>query len=432
MEPQNPHSRLSIDTIRTLAMDAVQAAASGHPGAPMGLAPVGYTLWRDVLRYDPDDPLWPNRDRFVLSAGHASMLLYALLHLAGVKADRPRTRRPRRLARRHQALPPARQPDARPSGIRLDLGRRDDDRPPRPGVRPTASAWPSPARWLAARYNRPGFELFNYRRLRPGRRRLHGGGPHQRGRLPRRPPEALQPVLDLRQQPHHHRRQNGARLQRGRRRPVRRLRLERASACGRQRPGPVGLGLRRVQGNRRPADADHRRQPHRLRRAAQAGLRIGPRRAAGRGRDPAGQEILRLARGRQFLVPPDAPWPISTPGSAARGRALQPAGVGPRNHYKRRSPTRPTSWNGCSDRPPSRRLGQGPARLSGRREGPGHASQLGDRPQRRRQKRPLAHGRLGRPGAVDENPPDLSRRGRLRGRRPTAAAISISASASTP
>ena len=74
-----------IDTIRTLAIDAVEKAQSGHAGAPMGLAPVAYTLWQQFLRYDPSDPLWPNRDRFVLSAGHASMLLYALLHLAGVR-----------------------------------------------------------------------------------------------------------------------------------------------------------------------------------------------------------------------------------------------------------------------------------------------------------------------------------------------------------
>lgn len=78
--------QVAINTIRTLAMDAIQKANSGHPGAPMALAPVAYTLWNEVLRYDPADPAWPNRDRFVLSCGHASMLLYALLHLAGVKA----------------------------------------------------------------------------------------------------------------------------------------------------------------------------------------------------------------------------------------------------------------------------------------------------------------------------------------------------------
>src|SRR3712207_8398086 len=78
--------QLAINTIRTLSIDAVQAANSGHPGTPMALAPVAYTLWQNFLRFDPEDPIWPNRDRFVLSVGHASMLLYSLLHLTGVKA----------------------------------------------------------------------------------------------------------------------------------------------------------------------------------------------------------------------------------------------------------------------------------------------------------------------------------------------------------
>src|SRR3982750_2190840 len=77
--------RLAIDTIRTLSMDAVAKAKSGHIGTPMGLAPVGHTLWSQFLRTDPGKPDWPNRDRFVLSVGHASMLLYALIPLAGIK-----------------------------------------------------------------------------------------------------------------------------------------------------------------------------------------------------------------------------------------------------------------------------------------------------------------------------------------------------------
>src|ERR1700749_5086548 len=77
---------LCINTIRTLSMDAVQKANSGHPGTPMALAPVAYALWQQFLRYDPKEPTWPNRDRFVLSAGHGSMLLYTLLHLSGVGA----------------------------------------------------------------------------------------------------------------------------------------------------------------------------------------------------------------------------------------------------------------------------------------------------------------------------------------------------------
>ena len=80
---------LSINTIRMLAVDAVQKANSGHPGTPMDAAPTAYALWQRVLRYDPTDPLWLNRDRFVLSAGHASMLLYSMIHLTGIKAVNP-------------------------------------------------------------------------------------------------------------------------------------------------------------------------------------------------------------------------------------------------------------------------------------------------------------------------------------------------------
>src|SRR3984885_526813 len=86
----NAIDQLCINTIRTLSMDAVQQANSGHPGTPMAMAPVVYTLWQQFLRFDPEDPIWPNRDRFVLSAGHASMLLYSMLHLSQVKAVNPK------------------------------------------------------------------------------------------------------------------------------------------------------------------------------------------------------------------------------------------------------------------------------------------------------------------------------------------------------
>ena len=81
--------RRCIDTIRTLSIDAIEAARSGHPGTPIGMAPVTYTLWQRFLRFDPADPIWPNRDRFVLSAGHASTLLWSLLHLTGVRSVDP-------------------------------------------------------------------------------------------------------------------------------------------------------------------------------------------------------------------------------------------------------------------------------------------------------------------------------------------------------
>ena len=125
---------LSIDTIRTLAIDAVQKAQSGHAGTPMGIAPVAYTLWQDFLRYDPSEPNWPNRDRFVLSAGHASMLLYALLHLAGVRrldgsrvTDKP--------AVSLDDIKSFRQLDAGPSGIWPHHGRRADHRSARSRLR---------------------------------------------------------------------------------------------------------------------------------------------------------------------------------------------------------------------------------------------------------------------------------------------------------
>ena len=86
MSRQRSIDELCVNTIRTLCIDAVQQANSGHPGTPMAMAPVVYTLWQDFLRFDPEDPIWPNRDRFVLSSGHASTLLYSILHLTGVKS----------------------------------------------------------------------------------------------------------------------------------------------------------------------------------------------------------------------------------------------------------------------------------------------------------------------------------------------------------
>ena len=124
--PDDKMDQLAINTIRTLSMDAVQAAKSGHPGTPMALAPLVYTLWNRVLRFDPQDPIWPNRDRFVLSNGHASMLLWSILHLTGVQAvnaEYEKTRPAFGNARRHPALSPARQQGAGPPGIPLGIGR---------------------------------------------------------------------------------------------------------------------------------------------------------------------------------------------------------------------------------------------------------------------------------------------------------------------
>src|SRR6202046_5907133 len=88
--PTGTIDEIAVNTIRTLCVDAVQQANSGHPGTPMAMAPVLYTLWQEFLRFDPEDPIWPNRDRFVLSSGHASTLLYSKLHLTQVKAVNPK------------------------------------------------------------------------------------------------------------------------------------------------------------------------------------------------------------------------------------------------------------------------------------------------------------------------------------------------------
>src|SRR6201982_2790588 len=121
--------QVAINTIRTLAIDAIQQANSGHPGTPMGMAPVVYCLWQCFLRFDPEDPIWPNRDRFVLSAGHASMLLYSLLYLTGVKAVNPQYER---------------------------LRTPSVTRPPAGGGMATGS------HWLGQHLNRPDFPMFDY------------------------------------------------------------------------------------------------------------------------------------------------------------------------------------------------------------------------------------------------------------------------------
>jgi transketolase len=155
---------LAVTTIRTLAMDAVQAANSGHPGTPMAMAPVAYTLWQDFLRFDPDDPIWPGRDRFVLSIGHASTLLYALLHLAGVKAVNPAYERLGELSVPLEDLKRFRQIDSRCPGhpeYRWTSGVETTTGPLGQGVA-TSVGMAIAAEWQAAHFNRPGYELFDY------------------------------------------------------------------------------------------------------------------------------------------------------------------------------------------------------------------------------------------------------------------------------
>ena len=157
--------RLSINTIRTLAIDAVQQANSGHPGSPMDMAPTAYVLWQRFLRFDPDDPIWPNRDRFVLSAGHASMLLWALLHLTGVKAVNREYEVPGEPSVTLDDIKRFRQLDSKCPGhpeYRWTSGVEATTGPLGQGVA-TSVGMAIAGRWMAAHFNQPGFEdLINF------------------------------------------------------------------------------------------------------------------------------------------------------------------------------------------------------------------------------------------------------------------------------
>src|SRR5581483_1843020 len=155
---------LSINTIRTLSIDGVQKANSGHPGAPMAFAPVAYCLWQQFLRYDPANPVWPNRDRFVLSNGHASMLLYSMLYLTGVKSVDSEYQVQDRPAVSLDDIKSFRQLDSNTPGhpeYRLTSGVETTTGPLGQGIG-NSVGMAIAAKWLQARYNRPGFEIFDY------------------------------------------------------------------------------------------------------------------------------------------------------------------------------------------------------------------------------------------------------------------------------
>jgi transketolase len=157
-------AQLAVNTIRTLSIDAVQAAKSGHPGTPMALAPLVYTIWNKVLRFDPQDPIWPNRDRFVLSNGHASMLLWSILHLTGVQAVNAEYEMLGKPSVTLDDIRRFRQLDSKApghpeyhwvSGVETTTG------PLGQGVA-TSVGMAIAQKWLASRYNKPGFDIFDY------------------------------------------------------------------------------------------------------------------------------------------------------------------------------------------------------------------------------------------------------------------------------
>jgi transketolase len=164
MNEQQKFEHKCVNTIRCLAMDAVQAANSGHPGTAMALAPVTYTLWNRFLRFDPLDPIWANRDRFVLSIGHASMLLYSMLHLTGVRAVNSKYERLGEPAVTLDDIKRFRQLDSRCPGhpeYRWTSGVETTTGPLGQGVA-TSVGMAIASRWMASHFNRPDFEMINY------------------------------------------------------------------------------------------------------------------------------------------------------------------------------------------------------------------------------------------------------------------------------
>ena len=163
--PRLDLDELCVTTMRTLAIDAIQQANSGHPGTPMGMSPTVYCLWQRLLRFDPADPIWMNRDRFVLSAGHASTMLYTVLHLARVKAVDPEYEILGRPSVTLDDLKTFRQSGSRCAGhpeYRWTSGVETTTGPLGQGVA-TSVGMAIAEKWLASRYNRPGFEQFGYR-----------------------------------------------------------------------------------------------------------------------------------------------------------------------------------------------------------------------------------------------------------------------------
>ena len=295
-----PIEQLAINTIRTLSMDAVQAANSGHPGTPMALAPVAYTLWQQFLRFDPERPIWANRDRFVLSVGHASALLYSLLHLTGVKSVNPQ----------YETL-------GEPAVPLDDLKRfrqLDSKCPGHPEYR-----------WTAGRgvHHRPAGHRHRHQR-RHGHRRAVAGGDVQPARVspcstttctPSRGDGCLMEGIgaEAASLAGHQRLANlcwiydnnkitieGGTAWRSPRTspPGSPATAGRCTTSRRQRPRALAARVRRFKAETGPPDPDHRGQRHRLRRAHQAGTHAAHGEPLGAEEVRGGQAVLRLARGR--------------------------------------------------------------------------------------------------------------------------------------
>ena len=310
--------QLAINTIRTLSIDAVQKANSGHPGTPMSMAPVAYELWQNHLRYDPADPVWPNRDRFVLSAGHASMLLYSMLFLAGVNRVDADYNVTRRAGRSLHEIEDFRQLHSRTPGhpeYRWTSGVETTTGPLGQGIA-TSVGMALASKWQGERFGADLFDFDVYALAGDGC--LMEGVSHESASL------AGHLKLDnlcWLYDNNHITIDGDTALAYGD--DV----LTRFEGYGWNvlRVGDandaalLSRAFERVQGRDRPPDPDRRRQPHRLGLAEQAGHRVRPRRTARRGGGQADQEGLRLARGRPVPRPRRASASASTRWSGSAG-----------------------------------------------------------------------------------------------------------------
>jgi hypothetical protein len=342
-----PSRRDLANAIRALSMDAVQQANSGHPGMPMGMADIAEVLWNDFLRHNPGDPRWPNRDRFVVSNGHGSMLLYSLLHLSGYPLAMDEIRNFRQFGSR-TAGHPEYEPDV---GIETTTG------PLGQGIA-NAVGMAIAERVLGARFNRPGFRYRRSSHLGVHRRRLPDGGHLARGLLAGRDPRPGQAHRVLRRQRHLHRRR-GRGVVHGRHagalsRPTAGMSCRAWTATT---PQAMKAAIEAARGRDRPPDADLLPHGHRLGVAEQV---RAPRRPMARRWAPTKSSRTRANTRLVAHAPFEIPDEIRAGWDARERGARGPGGLGPACWPPMRQNIPRENARSCSDAWPvrCRRIGR--------------------------------------------------------------------------
>ena len=384
--------QLSINCIRTLSIDAVQQANSGHPGTPMALAPLIYTLWNRVMRFDPQDPIWPNRDRFLLSNGHASMLLWSVLHLTGTRAVNAEYERLGQPAVSLDDIRRFRQLGSKAPGhpeYHLVSGVEATTGPLGQGVATSVGMAIAEA-WLANRYNRPDFEIFRYNiyAVCGDGCMMEGVGSEAASLAGHLALDNLCWIYDN----NHITIEGNTRITFTEDIAARFLgygwnvlRVGDANDIDR-----IEHALDDLSQDQGASDFHHFGQPHRLRLAAQTGHCGGARRAAGRGRGSPCQTRLRMARGREVSRSRRRATSISPPESARAGREARRRWTELFAAYRAKYPELATEIELMQRRELPRGWDTGPAGLSRRPEGHRRARCLGQGPECSRAEHSLA------------------------------------------